>query len=210
MKSLVMLLSGTDFANFTECRIKLHDVCWSKKNMIKLHLGCGKRFIPGYVHVDLARFDHIDFHASADNLSMLDSASAQEIYACHLLEYFDLGQVKDVLKEWSRVLVKGGLLRLSVPDFDALLRIYGKTQDLRKILGPVFGRMPLNDGTIYHRTTYNRSLLEEILLEANYKKIEDWDTFTTFPDHDDFSKAFFPHNDRSGDQVSLNIIAEKG
>ena len=23
--------STTDFANFTQCRIKLHDVCWSKK-----------------------------------------------------------------------------------------------------------------------------------------------------------------------------------
>ena len=47
--------------------------------MVKLHLGCGKRFIPGYVHVDLARFDHIDFHASADNLSMIDSVFKKNV-----------------------------------------------------------------------------------------------------------------------------------
>ena len=92
--------------------------------MIKLHIGCGKRFIPGYKHIDLAKFDHIDIYASADNLSMLGDETAHEIYACHLLEYFDLNAVKEVLREWSRVLVKGGRLRLSVPDFDALSKIF--------------------------------------------------------------------------------------
>ena len=177
--------------------------------MTKLHLGCGKRFISGYKHIDLAKFDHIDIFSSADNLSMIENDSVEEIYACHLLSYFDLKQVKDVLGEWNRVLAKGGILRLSVPDFDSLLKIYGETGNLRKILGPIFGQMALNDSTIYHRTTYNRSLLKEVLMEANFHQIKDWDTFDTFPEQDDFSKAFFPHKDSSGVQVSLNILAEK-
>ncbi len=177
--------------------------------MTKLHLGCGKRFIPGYTHVDLARFNHIEIFTNADNLSMIKDESADEIYACHLLNYFNLCEGKKVLKEWNRVLVKGGILRLSVPDFDALLKIYEETQDLQKILGPLFGQMPLNESTIYHRTAYNRSLLEEVLRGSKFHRIEDWDTFVTFPDHDDFSKAFFPHKDPTGIQVSLNIIAEK-
>tara|TARA_B100000029_G_C17313777_1_gene865399 strand:+ start:261 stop:797 length:537 start_codon:yes stop_codon:yes gene_type:complete len=177
--------------------------------MIKLHLGCGKRFIPGYKHVDLAKFDHIDVFTSADNLSMFENDSVEEIYACHLLEYFDLNQVKDVLGEWNRVLVRGGILRLSVPDFDSLLKIYEKTKDLKKILGPIFGQMALNESTIYHRTTYNRTLLQEVLMEAKFNKIENWDTFRIFPQQDDFSKAFFPHKDPLGVQVSLNIMAQK-
>ena len=28
--------------------------------MKKLHLGCGKVYIPGFIHVDLMDFDHID------------------------------------------------------------------------------------------------------------------------------------------------------
>ena len=177
--------------------------------MNKLHLGCGKRFIPGYMHLDLARFDHIDIFTSADDLSMIDNETVDEIYACHLLGYFDLFEAKNVLKEWNRVLVKGGRLRLSVTNFDALLKIYNKTQNIKKILGPLFGRMPLNENTIYHRTTYNRFILEEVLTETNFHKIKDWDTFSTFPDYDDFSKAFFPHEDRTGIQVSINILAEK-
>ena len=178
--------------------------------MIKLHLGCGKRFIPGYKHVDLAKFDHIDIFTSADNLGMIDTGSVTEIYACHLLEYFDVSKAKEVLSEWNRVLVRGGLLRLSVPDFDALIGIYSETKNLKKVLGPMFGKMALNDTTIYHRTIYNRSLLKEILGESNFHKVNDWDTFKVFPDHDDFSKAFFPHKDPKGIQVSLNMIAEKG
>jgi predicted SAM-dependent methyltransferase len=28
---------------------------------IKLHLGCGKRYIPGFIHIDLADYPHIDY-----------------------------------------------------------------------------------------------------------------------------------------------------
>ena len=28
---------------------------------MKLHLGCWNRFIPGFIHIDLCDYDHIDY-----------------------------------------------------------------------------------------------------------------------------------------------------
>ena len=93
----------------------------------KLHLGCGKRYLDGYIHVDIAEYDHIDYKTQIDKLEMFESNFADLIYASHCIEYFDRDEVKEVLSEWKRVLKPGGVLRLAVPDFSSLIKIYSKT-----------------------------------------------------------------------------------
>ena len=86
---------------------------------LQLHLGCGKRYIPGFVHVDTAAFPHIDYRHDVRTLPMFDDNSVDLIYACHVIEYFDRIEVLDVLREWHRVLKPDRVLRLAVPDFAA-------------------------------------------------------------------------------------------
>ena len=38
--------------------------------LLKLHLGCGKRFIPGFVHVDQVSFPHVDHVTDLRRLDM--------------------------------------------------------------------------------------------------------------------------------------------
>ena len=83
----------------------------------RLHLGCGKRYLEGYIHIDINELDHIDHVTSVDDLSMFSDNSVKEIYGSHLLEYFDKFEVQSVLKEWKRVLEPGGELKLAVPNF---------------------------------------------------------------------------------------------
>ena len=90
---------------------------------MKLHLGCGERFLEGYIHIDLAEFEHIDYKIPVNNLSIFDDNSIDEIYASHVIEYFDRDEVKELLKEWKRVLREGGILRIAVPNFSKLIEI---------------------------------------------------------------------------------------
>ncbi len=76
---------------------------------MRLHIGCGTRNLPGWKHYDIRKLDeHIDYVGSADNLSMFEDNSIEEIYACHLLEHFGRHKIDGILKEWNRVLLSSG------------------------------------------------------------------------------------------------------
>lgn len=180
---------------------------------MKLHLGCDKRFIPGFVHIDLADYPHIDHRHDVRTLPMIADASADLVYACHILEYFDRVEVKDVLGEWTRVLKVGGVLRLAVPDFEALIAVYGETHDLNRIIGPMYGRWPVpgTTTTIYHRTVYDFVSLKSVMEAAGLVNARRWDwRATEHAAHDDYSQAYFPHMDKEhGRLISLNVEATK-
>ncbi len=182
---------------------------------MKLHLGCWHRHIPGWVHVDLCDMPHINYKSSIDDLSMFDDNSADLIYSSHSFEYFDRQQAVDVLAEWRRVLKPGGTLRLAVPDFDALLKVYAQTGELGRILGPLYGRMEIETEqgpkTLYHKTVYNFADLETLLVENGFANVRryDWQQ-TIHKDFDDHSQAYFPHMDKeNGLLISLNVEATK-
>src|SRR5687768_9388683 len=121
----------------------------------QLHVGCGKRFLPGFTHIDLANYPHIDHHRDVRDLSFLPPGKAELLYASHVLEYFDRSEVVKVLKSWRRALKPGGALRLAVPDFEAMAKLYVlKKKKLDLFLGPLYGRMEVGntDQVIYHKT----------------------------------------------------------
>ena len=111
---------------------------------MKLHLGCWHRNIPGFVNVDLCDMEHIDYKSNIDDLSMFDDESVSLIYSSHSFEYFNRQKAVEVLIEWSRVLKPRGVLRLAVPDLDSLISVYQKTNQLEKILGPLYGKMDVD------------------------------------------------------------------
>ena len=113
---------------------------------LRIHLGCWKRYLPGFVHVDLCDFPHIDYRHDIATLPMFADGSAELVYASHCLEYFDREQAREVLREWGRVLRPGGILRVAVPDFPALVKVYEATGDIHRILGPLYGRMEIQEG----------------------------------------------------------------
>ena len=73
---------------------------------MKLHLGCDKRFIPGFVHIDLADYPHIDHRHDVRSLPMIADASADLIFASMAFHHFSSPQ--QTAKECWRVLRKGG------------------------------------------------------------------------------------------------------
>lgn len=184
--------------------------------MTRLHLGCGKKYMPGYVHIDLNDFDHIDYKLDIRKLPVFRSNSVDLIYFCHGIEYFDRVEINQVLSEWRRVLKSSGTLRLAMPDFEALSNLYNDTKDLSLVAGQLFGRWELKDGsTFYHRTTYDFNTLYQILTKNGFNNIRRWDWREVFINelegYDDYSKAYYPHMDfENGKLLSLNVECEKG
>lgn len=176
---------------------------------MKLHLGCGKRYIPGFVHIDVVDYPHIDHVSSIDNLSFFKNESVDLIYNCHVLEHFKRRDVGNVLKEWWRVLKPGGMLRISVPDFAKLCEIYVLTKKLDLVIGPIFGRQDY----LYniHYNFFDYQVLSSILQKSGFENIREYDWRKT--EHsgiDDYSQAYVPHMDKNnGIQISLNIECVK-
>ena len=178
---------------------------------IKLHLGCGQRHIPGFVHVDLLPAAHVDVIAAVQGLPVAND-SASLIYASHVLEHFDRRACRSVLAEWFRVLRPGGILRLAVPDFAACAAIYyenGLADGLSGLVGLIVGGQ--RDEYDFHKMIFDEPFLSRILHETGFQAVRRWDWRSTEHAHiDDYSQAYLPHLAKTaGRLMSLNLEATK-
>ena len=176
---------------------------------MKLHLGCGSRYIPGFFHIDAYDDKHIDHVCSIDNLEFIESNSIDLIYSSHVLEHFKRERLPHVLKEWNRILKKGGTLRIAVPDFESIVKVYLKYNDLNLIIGPLYG----GQNYLYniHYNTFDFKTIEKTLKNCNFNSVKryNWEN-TEHANVDDFSQAYIPHMDKeNGILISLNIEAIK-
>lgn len=174
----------------------------------KLHLGCGAKEIPGWFHVDVLDFPHIDHRGPVQDLSFIASGTVELIYASHVLEHFGRKTYMDVLREWRRVLKPGGILRLAVPDFGAAVMLYvsGRLpRGIEDVRGLVCGGQ--RDQYDFHGMIFDEVSLSRALRDAGFSSTRRWNWRTT--EHamiDDYSQAYIPHMDKdNGTLVSLNI-----
>lgn len=180
--------------------------------MLKLHLGCGSKSIPGFVHVDIVDGPNIDVRSSVDDLCEFSDASVDLIYASHVLEHFGRREVETVLREWFRVLKPGGTIRLAVPDFAAVVALYeeeGLKDGMSGLVGLVCGGQ--RNQYDFHKIIFDEPFLAFLLRKVGFSDVRRWDWRAT--EHagvDDFSQAYIPHMDKeNGRLMSLNLEAIK-
>jgi len=89
-----------------------------------LNLGCGQRFHPEWVNLDL--------HPSNPSVQAWDlqadvpfpEASFDVVYHSHVLEHFSKADGLRLLERCKRVLRPGGTLRVVVPDLERIVQLY--------------------------------------------------------------------------------------
>ena len=172
---------------------------------MKLHIGCGEKFLPGYKHVDARKFPHVDYVTDKlDRLDMFKNNSADEIYACHILEHFTRADMKAY-----RILKTGGILRIAVPDFESIVAEYLSSKNLELVMGLLYGGQ--NYEYNFHYQTYDFQRLTDLLRRAGFSEVERYDWREFLPEgYDDYSRSYLPHMDfEHGRLMSLNVIAKK-
>ena len=91
----------------------------------RLHLGCGRLYLDGYVNVDYPPSEHtVQADLSADlycDLAKMQRprGSASEIRLHHVFEHFPRTTALALLCRWREWLVPGGTLRIETPDVQA-------------------------------------------------------------------------------------------
>jgi len=90
---------------------------------MKLHLGCGERYLHGYVNIDFPLDAHsvqttsvADIHANILDLTY-PTDSINEIRLHHVFEHFTRPMALALLTSWSSWLTTGGILHIEVPNF---------------------------------------------------------------------------------------------
>lgn len=82
---------------------------------MKLHLGCGDDYLPGYINSDLYA-EKVDERFDAAQIPYPDNMF-DEVKAFHIIEHFDWRAGNLAIKEWFRVLKPGGRIHIETPDF---------------------------------------------------------------------------------------------
>ena len=89
-----------------------------------VNIGCGSTWHPAWVNLDMRPVSpQVRSWDVAGGLPFGD-AEVQACYASHVLEHLSRPQAKALLNECWRVLRPGGVLRLAVPDLEAIAREY--------------------------------------------------------------------------------------
>ena len=174
-----------------------------------LHIGCGDIDAPGFINLDARPQPHV--HIVTTNLfrlAMIPDNVADLIYMSHVLEHVSHRDIVSTLREMHRILKNGGVLRVSVPDFDRIIDIYqGNDRDATSIEQPLMGGQDYSFN--YHYAVFNDAHLRKHMLNSGFKNTRTWDPNNCeYHDFDDWASRYISYKGREF-PISLNIEAIK-
>ncbi len=171
---------------------------------LRLHIG-GVTPKPGWKILNIQPDPNVDFIGNCTDLSQFTTCSVHEIYASHVLEHLSYqGELTKALQEMHRVLVPGGVLYISVPDFEQLCRMFldpslafeRRFHIMRMAFG---GQMDPHD---FHKLGLTWEFLCYFLGSVGFKQVGRVPTFDLF--ENDCSSLRF-----NGQLISLNVVTFK-
>ena len=175
---------------------------------VLIHLGCGEVDAPGYINVDGRHMQHVHYVREVTDLSVFPDDFADLVYACHVLEHIPSHALRKTLWEWRRVVKPGGILRLSVPDFDRIVRVYEACHhDIDAIQKPLMGGQGHHLNV--HYSVFNEDYLTKQLMEDGFREVKHWNAENVaHHDFDDWANSELIIGGRRF-PISLNLEAVK-
>ncbi len=171
---------------------------------LRLNIG-GTTPLDGWKILNVQPGPGVDFIGDCRDLGQFPDASCLEVYASHVLEHLSyVNELPGVLKEIHRILVPGGIVRISVPDFELLCKMFvhpSLTGEQRFfIMNMIFGGQ--QDPWDFHKAGITWEFLSSYLQQAgfsNWRRVAEFGLFKN-----DCSSIRY-----GGQLISLNVEAVK-
>jgi len=150
----------------------------TREQQLDLHLGCGPKYLPGFVNIDANPMRKADIWLDVRRGLPFASGSVDSIYSAHMIEHLYPDELERLLRDCVRVLKAGGGMRIIVPSLsNAILAFQQNRRDWFyddfprhfDSLGGRFSNFVFCDGQ--HRTAFDLSYLEEVLHKAGFREV---------------------------------------
>lgn len=153
---------------------------------MKLNIGSAAKCYEGYSNLDIRNIPEVNFVCDCRKLCFKDN-SIEAIKAFHILEHFPSDETVNILKEWKRVLISGGLIEIQVPDGEAIYAGYRTTREETPenarswdwVVDKIFGSLKMlkeRHGEDYwkfmHKTLFNEECLKKVMKETGFREIQ--------------------------------------
>lgn len=147
---------------------------------MKLNIGCGNKKIEGWTGVDLSPSSKADIIAPIDAVPLGDGV-ADEIMAIHVVEHVYSWEVPVALAEWHRLLKRGGLLIVEMPDLlkcckNIAAGLKGRIHPDQLGIWGIFGDDRFQDPLMIHRSGWWFDRLKPIVEQVGFHKITEHET----------------------------------
>jgi predicted SAM-dependent methyltransferase len=146
---------------------------------MKLHLGCGSIYLPGWVNVDLDS-PQADMNLDLCERLPFEDESVESIYSEHFIEHIGRDDARRLLLECRRVLRPGGVIRISTPDlkFLALTYLAKNITEWGDMWSPSSPCLLMNEGmrSWGHQFLYDADEMELLFFEVGFghRRFQGW------------------------------------
>lgn len=178
----------------------------------RVHLGCGDRYLQGYLNIDFPPKDGVatgtsrpDLESDATKVSC-PSETLVEIRLHHLFEHFERAEALALLIRWYRWLQPGGYVTIETPDFEGCITNFASlsTGDQGVVLRHIFGSQEAP--WAQHRDGWSPNRFRHVLGELGFTQIS---TARTFSDRrrllpNVIVKAYRPDGDRPSREAQIS------
>jgi predicted SAM-dependent methyltransferase len=92
-----------------------------QEQIAKLHIGCGKHYLRGWLNADLSPASTHALALDAGAPFPFENEVFQYVYSEHMIEHLEYAESLFMLSECFRVLKRGGKIRIATPDLQFLI-----------------------------------------------------------------------------------------
>jgi len=142
---------------------------------INLSLGSGNTRLKGYLNVDIVDRGNTDVKHDLNKPLPYNNGEVSNIYTSHVIEHLWWKDSFKIIKDWYRVLKKGGSLVIWTVDFEKVIDKLSSDGDYVQIMidinWRIFSRKEPEDRYNSHHSIFTKKYLQFLLEGAGFKRV---------------------------------------